>query len=344
MRVTVNDIARAARVSQTTVSRVLNNYPQVKESTRRKVLDTIDELKFTPDSVARSMITKKTYTLGLIVGDISNPFFAESAKIIIEKAQKLGYDVIISNTNHNDDNLESAIQTLLNKRVDGILISSVYKTSKTVQDLHESGFPLILFVNKTDDPNSNYVVLDNEKGARLAVEHLVQLDHKNIAFVCGPLKYSAIYERYIGYQKALNKYGLEMKSEFVYNQEISYEDTYSFVDNLLSMKHTPTAFFAASDQIALTIMDAAVNNNYRIPEDLSIIGFDNMSISSNQYIGLTTISQQKEKMSLTALEKLVLLIENGDTVSTPIRITLEPELIVRKTSSTALVKGTIANW
>jgi LacI family transcriptional regulator len=326
MRVTVNDIARHANVSQTTVSRVLNNYPQVKESTRKKVLAAIEELNFTPDTVARSMVTKKTNTIGLILGDISNPFFAESSKIMIEKAQNLGYDVIISNTNHDDANLDNAIQTLLNKRVDGLLISSVYKNYKRIEELYDSGMPVVLFTNKTDD---------NEKGARLAVNHLVQLGHKKIAFASGPFKYSAIYDRYIGYQSELKKHGLELQEELIYNHEATYDGIYYFADNLLSMKEAPTAFFAASDQIALTIMDAAANNNYDVPNDLSIIGFDNMNISSNQYIGLTTISQQKEKMSLIALEKLILLIEKGDVVSTPIQVKLDPELIVRKTSSTA---------
>lgn len=332
MRVTVNDIARAANVSQSTVSRVLNNYPQINEATRQKVLDAIEKLNYTPDSVARSMITKKTNTIGLIVGDISNPFFAESAKIIIEKAQKFGYDVIISNTNHDDANLEHAIQTLINKRVDGILISSAYKKYTKIQELNESGIPVVLFINKTDDESSNYVVLDNEKGARLAINHLVQLGHKEIAFVSGPFKYSAIYERYLGYKAALKEYGLELKEDYVFNQELMSENTYYFVNNLLSMKNKPTAFFAASDQVALTIMDAAENNHLNVPEDISVVGFDNMSISANQFIGLTTISQQKEKMSQIALEKLILLIEKRDTVETPIRITLDPELIVRKTS------------
>lgn len=338
MRVTVNDIARLANVSQTTVSRVLNNYPQVKESTRKKVLDAIDELKFTPDSVARSMITKKTNTLGLIVGDISNPFFAESSKIIIEKAQKIGYDVIISNTNHDDDYLENAIQTLLNKRVDGLLISSVYKTNKRILELCESGMPVVLFTNKTDDNKTNYVVLDNKKGARLVVDHLVQMGHQKIAFVSGPFKYSTIYDRYLGYKEALKEYGIAINEDFIFNEEASYESVYYYVDNLLSMKNTPTAFFAASDQIALTIMDAAANNHFDVPRDLSVIGFDNMNISSNQYIGLTTISQQKEKMSSIALEKLVLLIEKRDTVSTPLQVTLDPELIVRKTTSAVTKK------
>lgn len=332
-RVTVNDIARYANVSQTTVSRVLNDYPQVKETTRQKVLAAIEELNFTPDSVARSMVTKRTNTLGLIVGDISNPFFAECSKIIIEKAKVLGYDVIISNTNHNEDNLKNAIQTLLNKRVDGLLISSAHKKLNEIEELYESGIPVMLFINKTDDNKSNYVVLDNEKGARLAVEHLVQLGHKKIVFVSGPFKYSAIYSRFLGYQSELNRHGLLVKDEYIYNQEASYDGIYYYVDNLLSMKDPPTAFFAASDQIALTIMDAVSNNNFNIPNDVSIVGFDNMDISSNHYISLTTISQQKEKMSLIALEKLVLLIEKGSIVSTPIQVVLDPELIIRKTSS-----------
>lgn len=334
MRVTVNDIARVAKVSQATVSRVLNNHPYIKESTRQKVQKAIEELNFSPDSVARSMITGKTNTLGLIVGDISNPYFAESAKIIIEKAKKLGYDVIITNTNHDDHNFEDAVRSLMSKRVDGLLISSVYKDSQTIRKLYEDGFPVVLFINRPEYDDSNYVVLDNEKGIRLAVDHLVQLGHKKIAFISGSVKYTSISQRYDGFESALKHYGLEIRSDFVYKGPFDYDDTYHFVDKLLSMKDAPTAFMAASDQIALVIMDVAANKNFRIPEDLSVVGFDNIRISSNQYIGLTTISQQKEKMAVLALENLVLLIEKGDTVSTPIQVVLGPELIVRKTTGT----------
>jgi len=332
MRVTVNDIAKAAKVSQTTVSRVLNNHPYIKESTRQKVLKAIEELNFSPDSVARSMITGKTKTLGLIVGDISNPYFAESAKIIIGQAKKLGYDVIISNTDHDDDNFEDAIRSLMAKRVDGLLISSVYKGSETIKRLYDSGFPVVLFINRPAEDPCNYVVLDNEKGIRLAVDHLVQLGHRKIAFVSGSFKYSAIHQRFLGFEAALRHHGLEVRSDFVYSGTFDYDHAYHFVDKLLSMKDAPTAFLAASDQIALVVMDAAANKKYKIPEDLSVVGFDNMRIASNQYIGLTTVSQQKEKMAIFALENLVLLIEKGDTVSMPVRVVIEPELIVRKTT------------
>ncbi|WP_408008298.1 LacI family DNA-binding transcriptional regulator [Pseudalkalibacillus sp. A8] len=332
MKITVNDIARVAKVSQTTVSRVLNNYPQIKESTRKRVLDAIDELKFTPDSVARSMVTNKTNTLGLIVGDISNPFFAESAKIIIGKAQKLNYDVIVSNTNHEDGNLDHSIRTLMSKRVDGILISSVNRTSTIIKDLYGLNFPIVLFNSRVEDESSNYIVLDNKKGAMLAVDHLVDLGHKKIAFINGLPKYLTLFDRYVGYKAALKKRGIDYRQDYVYDGAFSYDKVYEFVIELLSRDDRPTSFFATSDQMALAVMDGAASKNIRIPEELSIVGFDNMSISSNRYIGLTTISQQKEEMSLTALEKLLLLINKRESVTLPIQITLEPELIVRNTT------------
>ncbi|MFD2924797.1 LacI family DNA-binding transcriptional regulator [Halobacillus naozhouensis] len=334
MRITVHDIARVANVSQATVSKVLNNYSGVKESTRKKVSEAIEELKFTPDSVARSMVTNKTNTLGLIVGDISNPFFAESAKIIIGKAQEQGYDVIISNTDHDDENLENAIQTLISKRVDGIIISSISRTSIRIKKLHDAGFPVVLYNSRVESDSSNSVVLDNYKGAVLAVDHLVELGHESIAFIAGPTKYLTTYERYAGYEAALKNRGLVLNKEHVYDGEYDYEKVYDFSYNLLSDPDRPTSFFATSDQMALAVMDAAASRNIKIPDELSVVGFDNMNISANQYIGLTTISQQKENMAELALKKLINLIVKKDPHPVSAELTLEPELIVRKTTST----------
>ncbi|CDQ19347.1 LacI family DNA-binding transcriptional regulator [Halobacillus karajensis] len=334
MRLTVHDIARVANVSQATVSKVLNNYSGVKESTRKKVTDAIEELKFTPDSVARSMVTNKTNTLGLIVGDISNPFFAESAKIIIGKAQEKGYDVIISNTDHDDENLENAIQTLISKRVDGIIISSISRSSMRIKKLHENGFPIVLYNSRVEGDSSNSVVLDNYRGAVLAVDHLVDLGHQDIAFIAGPTKYLTTYERYLGYREALEKHGLDLNKAHVYDGEYDYRKVYDFSYNLLSSPDRPTSFFATSDQMALAVMDAAASRKISIPQELSVVGFDNMSISANAYIGLTTVSQQKENMAELALKKLISLIEKTESDAISIQLSLKPELIVRKTTST----------
>lgn len=341
MRITVNDIAKLANVSQSTVSKVLNGYPNVKESTKQEVMKTIKELNFTPDAVARSMITKRTNTLGLIVGDISNPYFAETAKIIIEKAQSKGYNVIISNTNHDDQNLEKAIETLLSKRVDGLLITSVSSHNQEhIQNLCKGKIPTLLFINYIEGENVNYVVLDNKKGAQIAVEYLINIGHKNIAFISGPFKYSAISHRYFGYKEALALHDIPIKDGNIYNGELVYENVYHFVDNLLSTDDRPTAIFASSDNIALTILDVAAYKGMDIPKDLSVIGFDNMDISSNQYISLTTVSHHKERLATLALEKLLLLIEKGDLIKKPIQLIIEPELIIRKTSSELIVQNT----
>ncbi|MBI0579521.1 LacI family DNA-binding transcriptional regulator [Neobacillus cucumis] len=337
-RVTADDVARKAGVSQSTVSRVLNNYPFIKEATREKVLTAISELGFTRDEIARSLVEKKTRSIGLILGDISNPFFAESAGVIIEQAQKLKYDVVICNTNHNDENLEKSINTLIGKRVDGILVASVKRDDTKVQQLHDKGFPIVLYNSSIDDPMANFVVIDNIRGAKMAVEHLLELGHKKIAYIAGPFKYLTTYQRYIGYKEAISENGLTLEQDFVYNGDFSYQKIFEFTKELLTKKNRPTAFLAVSDQMALAILDAATSLNLKIPEDVSVIGFDDISLASNQFIGLTTVSQHMEVMASVALEKLVDLIDHESDAFDPVQIVLKPELKIRKTTAKNLDK------
>jgi LacI family transcriptional regulator len=331
-RITTEDVARIAGVSQSTVSRVLNNYPYIKENTREKVLAVIDELGFTRDEIARSLVEKRTKSIGLILGSISNPFFAESAEIIIEKAQELEYDVMIYNTGHSDANLEKAINTLIGKRVDGIILTGVNRNyTNKIKKLNQNGFPIFLYNSCLEDNFGNYIVIDNRIGAKIAVNHLVELGHKRIAYISGPSKYLTTYQRYLGYQEALNENGFNFQENLVYNNDFSYAEIYKFSKRLLNKKKRPTAFLAASDQMALAVLDVAASLNLEVPKDVSVVGFDNIRIASNEYIGLTTISQQMEKMALIALEKLIYLIENK-SASCSIQVVLKPELIVRKTT------------
>ncbi|WHY94767.1 LacI family DNA-binding transcriptional regulator [Neobacillus cucumis] len=333
MKVTENDIAKMAGVSQTTVSRVLNDHPSVKDSTRQKVLSAIKEIGFTPDPIARSMVTNRTGTLGLIVGDISNPFYAETAKIIIGSARNKGYDVILSDTDHDSDSLQKEIRMLLNRRVDGIMIASVNRWDTYVSELYQSGFPVILFNRTTDDPNMHSVILDNEQGAQLAVSHLVDLGHKRISFISGPSKYSTFYQRLEGYKHALKQYHLPYEEEMVFNENLTYKEIEKFVKSIFSIHDPPTSFFASSDHMAFFVMDAVARMGFKVPEEISIIGFDDIDISSNPYINLTTISQQKKKMAISALDILLSLIENEDRLKKPVQVRIVPELMIRGTTS-----------
>jgi LacI family transcriptional regulator len=332
-RVTADDVARKAGVSQSTVSRVLNNYPFIKNSTKEKVLLAINELGFTRDEIARSLVEKKTRSIGLIVGDISNLFFAESAGVIIEQAQKLDYDVVICNTNHDDENLDKSINTLIGKRVDGIIVASVKRNDTKIKQLHDMGFPIVLYNSSIDDPQANFVVIDNIKGAKLAINHLVELGHKKISYIAGPFKYLTTYQRFAGYREALLQHGIPYEEELVYNGEFSYQKIFEYTKDLLNKKNRPTAFLAVSDQMALAILDAAASLNLKIPKDVSVVGFDDISLASNHFIGLTTVSQHMELMASLALEKLIDLIDCETVPSVPIQIILEPELKIRKTTS-----------
>lgn len=332
MRFSAYDVAKKAGVSQSTVSRVLNNYPYIKEETKKKVLEAIEELDFTRDEIARGLAQKKTNTIGLIVGDIVNPFFAETTGVIMKRAAEMGYDVVICNTNHQDALLSKSIQSLIGKRVDGMIIASTNKDNKHVEELFHSKFPVILYNAVLDSDDANYVIVDNEKGAYLATEHLIELGHRKIAFIAGPSVFSALVQRMNGYKNALREYNLPFEDGLIYQEEFSFEKVSKFVTDSLLSENRPTGFFAYSDQMAIAVLDTVIKLNLRVPEDISIIGFDDINIASNHYIGLTTIAQQKEKMAELALEKLVSLIQNGSTEHDPINVVLEPKLMVRKTT------------
>ncbi|WP_303968605.1 LacI family DNA-binding transcriptional regulator [Sporosarcina ureae] len=331
VKVTVIDIAKKAGVSQSTVSKVLNNYPTISKETRTKVLDAIKELDFHPDLVARSLVSKKSKTIGLIVGDISNPFFSETSKVVIKNAREQEIDVIISDTDYRLENLESALRNMVGRRVDGILVASVDRRDTVTTDLARKGFPIVLFNRHTDDKGTPYVVLDNERGSWLAVDHLVNLGHKRIAYISGSLSFSTFQQRFEGYKKALTDYDIQIDHQIVYNGNADDEEIRRFLKKTLSLKNRPTSLHAATDRIAMIVMDQLTEMGLSVPDDFSVVGFDDIDIASNPHISLTTISQNKREMSQLALEKLLNIINENDD-DYPYQIILEPELIIRSTT------------
>lgn len=336
MKTTVRDIANKAGVSQSTVSKVLNNYPNIRDSTRKKVMQAIEELGFVPDQIARSMVKKMTGTIGLIVGDIANPFFSETSKTIITKARQSGLDVIISDTDYDNVVMQKALSAMMARRVDGILVASVEREDPNIDRLVEDNFPVILYNRKTDNEKTNYVVSNNECGSKLAVEHLIELGHSKICFLSGSYKYSTFHQRYEGYRKTLEKHNIPYRKEFVYAQNNPENGLARYIREVMEQEDRPTAFFAATDQLAIQTMNLVSKMGYSVPGDISVVGFDDIEISSNPFIGLTTVSQNNQLMALTALEKLMALI-NGEKNEKPIQIVLESKLIIRKTTDHAHV-------
>jgi LacI family transcriptional regulator len=332
-KLTIYDVAVHAGVSQPTVSKVLNNYPHIKPSTKQKVETAIKELGFEPDFLARSLVTNKTRTIGLIVGDIANPFYAETAKVIIQEAQEYGYEIILLDTDYRGDYFEQCIKTLISKRVDGVMIGSITRKNEQINKLHDMGIPIMLYNRNLDCKSVHFVELDNEKASLLAIGHLYGLGHRRIAFISGPTQYSSFDSRLKGYYSGLREFSLEQDPQMVYKGRFEYKHILQFTSQLLILDpcERPTAFLVANDQMAIAVMEAVKRFGLRIPEDISVVGFDNIDISSNPFIGLTTVSQQKKQMALLAIRNLISIIDDKSDRNHLVNIILEPELIIRKT-------------
>ncbi|MGM0652886.1 MAG: LacI family DNA-binding transcriptional regulator [Bacillota bacterium] len=335
---TIKDIARRANVSDATVSRVINNSPNVKLQTREKVQRAIKDLNYYPNSLARGMRSKKTNSIGLLLADITNPFYAETAKTIIERAGKHSYTVILCPTNNDISEQKKYIDVLLQRKVDGFIFASVHWDDSSLDAVMEAGVPYVLYNRKTSAyKKSNYVVLDNELGAYMAVEHLYKLGHRRIALIRGPHTFSTGKERSNGYLKALKEFGLPHNEELIVQGKYSEKESYDSAMKLFNSNNPPTAVFASNDLMALSVYDAALSCGLSVPRDIALVGFDDIEIASHRAIELTTVSQNRNMMAEIAFDTLRKIIEN-EPFQQPVQAVLKPMLTVRKTCGSQMKK------
>lgn len=328
--VTVRDVAQLAGVSVSTVSRVLNNYADIRDETRRRVLKAAKELGYQPNHVARSMVLKKTFTLGLVVSDLSNPFYGETARIITATARQFNYEVFVCNTYDDPQVLAQSIKALRMRRVDGILCGSAQLGDPVLEELVTSRFPLVMYNRKLDHPDGHYIVLDNERAGFYATEHLLSLGHTAIAFVAGHFQTSTARDRQQGYLAALERWGIPVNPSYIRYGGYDQWRASVVVQELMGGPNPPTALVCANDVMALGALDAVLRVGIRVPENVSIVGFDDIEVAGHHAISLTTVAQNKEQMGRLAVEKLVALIDGK--INHPLRIVLPPNLIVRGTT------------
>ncbi len=331
--VTIKDIARKAGVSSATVSRVINKMPNVRPRTRAKVQRVIEEYNYYPNDLARGMRSKKTNSIGLLLADITNAFYAETAKKIMELAGRNNYSIILCNTNNDLQEQQKYIDILLQRKVDGFIFASVHWRDPSLKAVIDSKIPFILYNRRTErNSRLNYVVLDNELGSYMAVEHLYQLGHRRIALIRGPNSFSTGRERFRGYRKALEKFNLGYDESIVMQGRYKEKQSYDAAIKLLSVKNRPTAIFASNDLMALSALDAAASMGLKVPEELSIVGFDDIEIAAHSAIQLTTVSQNRNLMAEIAFESLHKMMSKKEP-SLPVQVELKPSLTIRKTCS-----------
>ncbi|WP_342599397.1 LacI family DNA-binding transcriptional regulator [Psychrobacillus sp. FSL H8-0483] len=328
-KLTIKDIAREAGVSITTVSRVLNKKEEgMSQETREKVLRVMEELNYQPNKLARGLVTKRSNMLGLIVPNISNPFFPELCRGAEDEANKRQYSLIICNSDDQTQKEENYLRLLKEQQVDGILLSSKDRLSKTSKNQLESGkIPYVLFDRGEQGNNYPGVFLDNEKGGYLAGKHLTDLGHTKIACMTGPQDIRNSQQRLLGFQQALMETSVKLPESFILDGDFQMDTAYRVAKDFLQNNNV-TAIFACNDLMACGIYRAAHEIGIQIPEQLSIIGFDDIPLVTALIPKLTTIRQGTYEMGRKAIELLINKIENKSSEE----VVFEPTLIVREST------------
>lgn len=327
MKPTIQDVAAHAGVSKATVSRVLNRNPHVKEEIRNRVLRAIEELSYRPSAIARNLATNRTNMIGLVLPDITNPYFPVLARGIEDAAHRLGYTLFIGNTD-NDPKLEQEyIYKLVGQQVGGIVLISSTLNEEAVGDLADLQTPLVLCDRLIAGTPFDAVLIDNYKAAHEAVSYFIDQGHERIAHLAGPRNIQSAENRKIGYLDAMRFAGLE---PFVSVGTFSYESGAHQIGAVID-EYKPTALFAANDMLALGAMQEIYRRGLRVPEDIAIIGCDDIAFCTMSRPTLSSISIPVYQIGVTAVQ---LLEDQMKGVSLGSKnVILEHKLVHRESSS-----------
>jgi len=329
-RWTIKDIAKKAGVSITTVSRVLNQKEEgMSPQTREKVLKVMKEVDFQPNQFARGLVTKRSKTFGLIVPNISNPYFPELCRGVEDEANEGEYSLIICNSDDQTDKEKRYLRLLEEQQVDGIIFSAKDHLDESDEEqLARAKIPFVLIDRGKEEKKHVGVFLDNEKGGYLAGKHLIELGHRSIACITGPKSITLANERLQGFKRAVNEAGVELLPSQIIEANFQMEMAYHKSKEILN-KREVTAIFASNDMMACGVYQMAHELGLRIPIDLSIIGFDDIPLISALIPKLTTIQQDTYEMGREAVRVLFRKLENMETKS----VIFSPKLVVRDSTA-----------
>ena len=330
MAVTIHDVALEAGVGIGTVSRVVNNSPRVKPATRERVLAAIDKLQYKPDPIARSLVSKRTNYIGVIVPFFTRPFFMEVLRGVEAVSARLGRELVLYNVETDAQRDRYFSDLSMHRKVDGLLIVSLTPDDAVSRRFRDSGLPVVLI--DAYSPMFTSLVMNNIEGAYQAVRCLIEKGHRRIGFINGEIegnfKFNQANDRLIGLHRAFGESGLLFEPELVLTSEWSRLGGKLAALQLLSMQKRPTAIFAASDMQAVGVLEAAKELGIPVPEQLSIIGFDGIEVS--ELLEISTIQQPMQKMGEVAATALVEIIDNSAQTSELIRF--DTRLVERQTT------------
>lgn len=328
--VTIRDVAARAGVSSTTVSHVINHTRPVSADLLARVQQAMAELGFQPNALARSLRRKRTHTLGLIVPDSANPFFAEVGRGIEDTCYSSGYSVILCNSDGDPGRELLYLDLLAQKQVDGILLVPAGEQAKPAA-LPVRNIPLVLIDRDIPGFLVDVVQIDNIAGGYLATRHLIDLGHRRIGYIGGPQHLSPVPDRSAGYRKALQEAGLPIIADLIVEGDFHDAGGYSGAQQLLDLADRPTAIFAGNDLMAIGALAAARERDIGVPQPLSVIGFDDIHLAGYLNPPLTTVAQPKYDLGVVAAQLLFARLADPDLP--PQRRLLQAQLVVRQSTA-----------
>lgn len=325
---TMKDIARLAGVSTSTVSHVINKSRFVSDEIAERVNNAAQQLNYAPSALARSLKMNRTKTIGMLVTTSTNPFFGEVVKGVERSCYHQGYNLILCNTEGDNQRMKASINTLLQKRVDGLLLMcstlegerlDVFDRYPDIPIVVMDWGPILFASDKIQD--------NSLQGGYMAAKHLIECGHKEIGCITGPLIRHQAQMRYEGYKRALAEAGIAINPDWIVESDFECEGGYQAFEKLYERGKLPSALFVCNDMMAMGVIQAANQRGLRIPDDLSLIGYDDVHIAKFMTPALTTIHQPKYRLGKAAVDTLLYRLENPDTTAQVVQ--LEPTLVVR---------------
>lgn len=327
MAVTSHDVARLAGVSQSTVSRALRGDPRVSALTATRVREAAESLRYTPSVLGRSLSMRSTRTIGVLTGDLTNPFYPYIVAPLHEQLERLGYRMVLLADGEAED---QALQRLSDGSLDGLVLSSPMIDSLLPPELVRRQLPFVFLNRTTDDVTADCAIVDNALGGSLVGAELIRLGHLRVGALFGPRETSTGRDRERGFRAALEAGGIELAEEGVEYGRFAFETGYDGIQRLLSRLDPPTAVFCGNDVIALGAINGAARAGARIPDDVSLVGFDDIPPAAWEVFSLTTVRQPMVEMARTAASLLVERLEAGEALPARRRV-FEPRLVQRRT-------------
>ena len=325
---TITDVAREARVSASTVSHVINETRYVSDEVKQRVHAAMEALNYQPNVIARSLRTRETLTVGVVVSDVTNPFFTSIVRAIEDEVLKQGYNIILCDTDEKPEREQAYLRLLMGRRVDGLIVAPSSGNADLLRSAIESGLPVVLLDRSIPGLTADVVLSDNESGAFDAVSYLIGMGHRRIGIIAGRLEVSTGADRMAGYVRAIRTHGIPVDESLIevakFKRDIAYDKTMK----MLNRAEPPTALFVCNNVMTAGTMAALKAAGKKVPDDISVIGFDDSEWAALMDPPLTVVAQPIVELGTRAAQTLMRRISRG-RVKTPRAVVLKPELILR---------------